>query len=214
MSPRLRAAADGLRLVLVRHGQTPSNVRGLLDTLPPGPGLTDHGARQADDLAERLATEKVLSIHASRALRAQQTALPTATRHGLELGVLDGTHEIFVGELEGRGDAEARALFDEIYAGWHHGEADRPMPGGETGNEALARFFDSARPLLQDVATGSVVLVSHGAMLRLAAARLCPEIGPRRTTEAYLPNTGAITLEADSASPTGWRCARWDDLPD
>ncbi|MEU6132016.1 histidine phosphatase family protein [Saccharopolyspora sp. NPDC047091] len=213
MTPLLRPPADGLRLVLVRHGQTPSNVAGLLDTLPPGPGLTEQGRRQAADLADRLGTEKVLSVHASRALRAQETARPTADRHGLDVRILDGTHEIFVGELEGRGDLEARELFDEVYDGWHHG-ADRSMPGGETGNQALARFFASAQPVLDEVTTGSVVLVSHGAMVRLVASRLAPEVGPRRTSAAYLPNTGIIVLEADSASPTGWRCARWDDLPD
>ncbi|MCA1187828.1 MULTISPECIES: histidine phosphatase family protein [unclassified Saccharopolyspora] len=213
MTPVLRAPADGLRLVLVRHGQTPSNVAGLLDTLPPGPGLTEQGRRQAADLAERLGTEKVLSVHASRALRAQETALPTATRHGLDVRIADGTHEIFVGDLEGRGDLDARERFDEIYDGWHHGE-DRSMPGGETGTQALTRFFASAQPVLDEVTTGAVVLVSHGAMVRLVAARLAPEVEPRRSSAAYLPNTGIIVLEADSASPTGWRCAQWDDLPD
>lgn len=214
MSPVLRAHADGLRLVLVRHGQTPSNVLGVLDTLPPGPGLTDLGKRQADDLAERLATEKVLSVHASRALRAQETALPTALRHGLDVRIADGTHEVFVGDLEGLGDERSRALFDEIYAGWHHGEPDRPMPGGETGAQALTRFFASAQPVLDDVTMGSVVLVSHGAMVRLVAKRLVGEISARRSSEAYLPNTGVIVLEADSGAETGWRCAQWDDLPD
>jgi release factor glutamine methyltransferase len=36
-----------VRLLLIRHGQTPSNVLGLLDTAPPGPGLTDLGVEQA-----------------------------------------------------------------------------------------------------------------------------------------------------------------------
>ena len=29
-----------MRILFVRHGQTPANVRGLLDTAAPGPGLT------------------------------------------------------------------------------------------------------------------------------------------------------------------------------
>ena len=36
-----------MRLMLIRHGQTPSNVLGLLDTAIPGPGLTDLGREQA-----------------------------------------------------------------------------------------------------------------------------------------------------------------------
>ncbi len=209
----LRARADGLRLLLVRHGQTPSNVRGALDTLPPGPGLTDEGLQQAAALAGRLADEKVLSIQASRALRAQQTASPLADRHGLDVEIATGTHEIQVGELEGNADAASRQRFDEVYAGWHLGSPEVPMPGGETGEQALRRFFDSAQPLLEDVLTGSVVLVSHGAMIRLVAGRLAPEVDGERANAAYLPNTGLIALEADSSSPTGWRCTQWDDLP-
>ena len=45
-----------MRLTLVRHGQTPSNVLGLLDTAPPGPGLTDLGQLQAASVRTRAAT--------------------------------------------------------------------------------------------------------------------------------------------------------------
>ena len=37
-----------MRLILIRHGETPSNVRGSLDTSLPGPGLTDLGQEQAE----------------------------------------------------------------------------------------------------------------------------------------------------------------------
>lgn len=44
-----------MRLLLVRHGETPSNVDRLLDTAVPGPGLTRLGERQAAALPEALA---------------------------------------------------------------------------------------------------------------------------------------------------------------
>jgi len=209
----LEPGADGQRLVLVRHGQTPSNVAGVLDTALPGPGLTEEGQQQAAALAERLAAEKIAAIHTSRARRAQETARPLADRHGLEPGVLHGTHEVQVGELEGRGDAAARQRFDDVYAAWHLGRLDRPMPGGETGRQALTRFAESAQEALSDGLPGAIVLVSHGAMVRLVAAQLSAEIGGERANAAYLPNTGVIVLEPDAQSPTGWRCAHWDDLP-
>ena len=47
---------DGaLRLVLVRHGRTPSNVRHRLDTALPGPGLDELGHAQAEEVAGLLA---------------------------------------------------------------------------------------------------------------------------------------------------------------
>ncbi|GAA0508850.1 phosphoglycerate mutase [Saccharopolyspora subtropica] len=203
-------APTGLRLVLVRHGQTPANVRGVLDTVPPGPGLTELGRQQAQRLAQRLAGEKVVSVHASRALRAQQTAQPLAERHELPVTVVDGTHEVFVGELEGRSDAEALRVFDEIYASWHAGRLDVPMPGGETGYEAVSRFVAGVRTAIDGAGDGAVVLVSHGAMLRLAANILATDVTGALANATHLPNTGLIVLEADPDVPTGWTCVAWD----
>ncbi|MCI2418658.1 histidine phosphatase family protein [Saccharopolyspora sp. K220] len=206
------AAPTGVRLVLARHGQTPANVHHVLDTLPPGPGLTELGQQQADQLAGRLAEEKIISVHASRALRAQQTAQPLAQRHRLPVEIVDGTHEIYVGELEGRGDPAALRTFEDIYASWHAGRLDVPMPGGETGHDALARFFAGARSAVDGASAGAVALISHGAMLRLAASALVPDIEGTEANSTYLPNTGVIVLEADPDSRTGWRCLSWDGL--
>lgn len=210
--PLLAGVDDGVRLVLARHGQTPSNVRHALDTLPPGPGLTEHGRNQAAQLADHLAGEKVAAVRASRAARARQTAEPVARRHALDVEVVEGMQEIYVGDLEGTADPASRQHFEEIYADWHFGRLDLGMPGGETGNQALERFFGAAGRAVGGVSAGAVVLVSHGAMLRLAAARLASDVSASRANSAYLPNTGLVVLEARESAPTGWRCLRWDGL--
>ena len=48
-----------MRLILVRHGQTSSNVAGLLDTDEPGAGLTGVGLEQAAALADALRDESI-----------------------------------------------------------------------------------------------------------------------------------------------------------
>lgn len=201
-----------LRLVLVRHAQTPSNVRHALDTALPGPGLTDKGRHQAVLLADRLATEKIHSVHASRALRAQETARPLAARHDLAVTVADGAHEISVGSLEGATDIASRRVFEGVYAKWLAGNLDEPMPQGETGRQALARFLPAVHQALDGACAGAVVVVSHGALLRLAAAHLACNITDSRDTVRHLPNTGVIVLEPAPATGTGWRCAGWDGL--
>ncbi|MFI5427738.1 histidine phosphatase family protein [Aeromicrobium sp. UC242_57] len=40
-----------MRLILIRHGQTPANVDGVLESTVPGPGLTELGLEQAAELA-------------------------------------------------------------------------------------------------------------------------------------------------------------------
>ena len=130
-----------LRLVLVRHGQTTANALGILDTHLPGHPLTEQGHQQAAELAQRLASESVVAVYASRALRAQQTAQPVAARHGLAVQVLDGVHEVFIGDLEGRQAPDDHRTLHELYRAWHYGDLDRARPGGESGKQLLDRYL-------------------------------------------------------------------------
>ncbi|HEY0637207.1 MAG TPA: histidine phosphatase family protein [Pseudonocardiaceae bacterium] len=201
---------SSLRLLLVRHGQTGSNVRGLLDSRPPGPPLTELGQRQALELADRLATRPVVAVYASIAVRAQQTAAPIAARHGLPVSVTDGLHEVFVGELENLNGPTDVARFVEVYQAWHAGELERRMPGGESGRELLDRFLPVIDRIRAEHADGTVVLVSHSAALRLVGRTLGANVtGPFADTN-FVRNCHAIELEPDG---DGWRCLDWAGVP-
>src|SRR5437763_9399853 len=97
--------------------------------------------------------------------------------------------EVYDGELEGPTEALARQRFDDVYAGWHFGKLDEPMPGGETGRQALTRFFAAARQTMNGTTAGSIVLVSHGAMLWLVAGHLAHNVDAVPANSSYLPNT-------------------------
>lgn len=204
------------RLVLVRHGQTTANLVRALDTVPPGAPLTELGEGQAAALADRLGGWPVRAVHASRALRAQQTAAPLAAAHRLAVGVVDGVHEVFCGELEGRSDPEAREAFEVVYAAWWRGELDARLPGGESARDLRERYLPAVTALLDGAcggdgnggegAGGDVVLVSHGAAIRLAAAALLGETAETH----YVPNTGLVVLRAEGE---GWALESWDTAP-
>ncbi|HEV7907890.1 MAG TPA: histidine phosphatase family protein [Pseudonocardiaceae bacterium] len=195
-----------MRLVLVRHGQTASNVAKVLDTLPPGPPLTELGEQQALDLAEALADEPVIAVYASTALRAQQTAAPVAARHGLQVKVVDGVHEVYVGELEGRTDRPSWEGYHRTVTAWAEGDLDFPFPGGESGRDVVDRFLTTVREIRERHEDGTVVLVSHGGAARMAALALAANVEPSLAENVLLPNTGRIALEADG---DGWRCVSW-----
>ena len=197
-----------LRLVLVRHGQTDANVRRELDSVPPGAPLNDLGLSQAQAVGERLATHPVTGVYASRATRAQQTAAPVAAAHGLDVVVHDGVHEVFIGDLEGRSDREARERFDVVYGAWWKGDLDARLPCGESAHDLRARYLPVVERIT-DGAHGDVVLVSHGAAIRLAAAAL---LGDTAET-LYVPNTGVVVLVPDPAMPGGWALDHWDSAP-
>lgn len=196
-----------MKLILVRHGETASNLKMALDSLPPGPPLTDAGQAQAAALAEALADVPVSAVYASAAVRAQQTAAPVAAAHGLAVEVLDGVQEIFCGDLEGRHDREAFDLFLAAAHRWAAGDLDVPVPGGETGRQVIERFVAavddvSARHAPDD----TFVLVSHGGAIRLAALAMAKNVQPALLEAGLLPNTGQVVLEHDGA---GWVCTSW-----
>jgi broad specificity phosphatase PhoE len=203
---------DGrVRLVLVRHGRTPSNVAHRLDTALPGPSLDEVGAAQADEVAELLADWPVRAVHASVAARARETAAPIAARHGMAVSVLEGVHEISVGDLDGRSDDEAKTIFDEVFRSWWDGDTARPQPGGDSADTLRARFLPDVDRALGGVTGGAVVIVSHGAAIRLAmSALLAGRDGATWARDNLVPNTGRIVLRAD---PDGWTLERHDPMP-
>lgn len=198
-----------LRLVLARHGQTESNVHHVLDSRPPGPPLTDEGRRQASALGQRLASEPVVAVYASVAVRARQTAEVIAAPHGLEVVTADGVHEVDVGDFEGRSDRAAMEQFIGVFRAWHAGDVELPVPGGESGQQLLDRFLPAVERIRAGHADGVVVLVSHGAAIRLAARTLASNIDSMFADAHFVPNAGAVVLEVDGA---GWRCLSWDGV--
>ncbi len=201
---------SSLRLLLVRHGETPSNVLGLLDSLPPGPSLTPLGRHQADELANRLATEPVVAVYSSVAVRAQETAAPVADRHGLPVQVAPGLHEVFVGDLECSNTPADITAFVAVYQAWHAGDVDAAMPGGETGRQLLDRYLPVIARIRATHADGVVVLVGHSASIRLVGRTLSPNVTASFADTHFVRNCHAVVLEADGP---GWRCLDWAGTP-
>lgn len=200
----------GHRLILARHGQTDANIRMAIDSLPPGGPLTDEGRRQAEELADALPEQRVAGVWASTAVRAQQTAAPIAKRYGVDVQIVDGIQEVFVGELEGRTDRQSLRRFADVFGSWASGDLDRPMPGGETGRDAVERFRTALTSMRAGLsADDTLVVVSHGAMLRLVAPLLADNLDTLAGELSLLQNTARILLAEDSATRGGWHCVEW-----
>ncbi|MET9626948.1 histidine phosphatase family protein [Lentzea sp. NPDC006480] len=192
-----------MRLLLVRHGETASNIERKLDTAMPGPPLTELGQKQARELSDVLVGEDIVAVYASIGLRAQQTAAPTAERLGLPVQILEGVHEIQVGSLEGRNDTEAYKTYLDTVIKWAEGALDVAFPGGgETGQQVLDRFLGAISSIEQD---GTVMVVTHGGSGRMGALALASNV-PVELAENLLPNTGVVVLESEG---DGWVCRSW-----
>ena len=206
-----------MRLLLIRHGQTPGNVLGQLDTAHPGPGLTELGERQAAALARSLANEQIDLLYASTLIRTQITAAPLSTLRGLEIQVLEGLREIEAGSLEKLTDKESHLRYLGTVFGWAGGELHRRMPAGPSGHEFFERF-DASIARIADAASaenaggsGTVAVVSHGAAIRVWAGLRATNLEAGFAARHVLANTGIVALEGDPDA--GWRLIHWDDSP-
>jgi probable phosphoglycerate mutase len=198
------------RLVLVRHGQSFGNVDRRLDTRPPGSELTPLGRDQARTFARDGLGRPGLLLH-SVATRAAQTAAEISADVDVPASEVTGIHEVQVGELEDRSDDEAVAEFDAIYKRWHEGEREVPMPGGENANQVLDRYL----PVVTDLRmrylddhewTSDIVVVSHGAAIRLTAAVLAG-VESSFVLDHHLKNTEAVVLAP--VTDGRWSCVQW-----
>lgn len=186
-----------MRLILVRHGRTSSNVGLLLDTGAPGADLDEVGRQQAETLVQRLAGQPIDAIFASNLVRTQQTAAPLAAERGLTVQVLPGLREVPAGEDEMSPDA---TRYIGAMIAWGQGDLRAKVPGGEDAMEFMARY-DAAIDQVAESGAAVAMVVSHGAALRSwAAARVAGFDGA--LAGGHLDNTSVIV--ADGSPAEGW----------
>ncbi len=190
-----------MRLILIRHGETQSNVDRLLDTAHPGAPLTTNGMRQAHDLAESVAHEDIDALFVSTLHRAQQTAEPLAKKRGLEATVIDGIHEIPAGVEEMNADWTA---YVGMLESWSQENMDAKLQDSESAREFMERF-DGAIAAIEALGHRSVAVVSHGAALRVWALAQDPSVAAHIARPLH--NTECIVLNGTSG--TGWTVERW-----
>ncbi|KHL04315.1 histidine phosphatase family protein [Sinomonas humi] len=200
-----------MRLLLIRHGQTPSNVRGALDTAFPGAGLTALGKAQARAVPDALAHERIAGVYASPLVRTQLTAGPLSETLGASVQVQSGLEEISAGGLEMRNDSEAVEAYGECLIAWMRGELDRRMPEGRTGRDFLARYDAAVREIAATHSEGdTIALFSHGAAIRVYGA-VSSRMDGDAAAELRIMNTGMCVLEGSPES--GWALEEWRSQP-
>lgn len=200
-----------MRLLLVRHAQTPSNVAGLLDTAVPGPGLTGLGLRQAAAIPGALREAGVDTIAVSHLHRTALTAAPLAQERGITPMPFDGLQEIEAGDLEMRGDKDSVHAYLSTAFAWARGELDERMPGSGVDGGTFFERYDAAVDRAARQAAASLVVVSHGAAIRVWASARVQGLGSELMHHTPLHNTAVIEAEGDPDA--GWRLVRWSPEP-
>ena len=199
-----------MRLILLRHGQTQSNVIGALDTAIPGAPLNALGLRQAAAVPGALNGQQIDAISASTIERAQQTAAPLAADRGIAVDIRDGLREIAAGDLEMLSDHKSQGIYTATAFAWARGDLELRMPGAETGLEFFNRFDDAIGDILATKAK-VIVAVSHGAAIRTWVAARCEKTNGAFAGTHQLDNTGVAILEGDRVRD--WHLIEWQSAP-
>ena len=161
-----RAGPDTrIRLLLWRHGQTAWNVEGRFQGQTDIP-LDETGVQQAERAARLLAALRPDVIISSDLSRAMATAAPLGRLTGLTVTTDKDLRERHGGAWEGLSDVQIRTRYPVEHAQWLPPGGESTATVGERAGAALERIAEGLSP-------GSLaVVVSHGAALRLGAARL------------------------------------------
>lgn len=195
------------KLILVRHGQTPWNVSGLLQGTADVP-LDAAGQAQAQQAALAIAGKDVDAVYSSPLSRAYDTALAIAAPHGLSVNKRGNLREIGVGMYTGY---KAAQIPVDIRTAWGT-NPDYPLPSGvpdpaglldpqyvegiwfegESLNMVLERSWHAGLQNLAKQHCGeNVVIATHGGIIQIAL------------TQVYgIPVTKYTTFKIGNASQT------------
>lgn len=162
-------------MILVRHGRTDANVRGILAGRSRGVGLDPEGVRQADAVAKRIASVPLSLVVASPLLRTMQTAraIVAAQPGDPPLRREPGLVECGYGRWTGK---PISALAKEpLWRTVQEQPSAVVFPGGEAMTAMWARAVEAVRRVDRRVARqhgdGAVwAAVSHGDVIKAILA--------------------------------------------
>jgi broad specificity phosphatase PhoE len=191
-------------IFLARHGESDWNAANRFQGHSDRP-LTDLGRRQAEELAEAVAAEKVDAIYSSPLSRALETARIVAMRTGLEVVEDEDLREVDTGGWSGLSREEVQRRFPEGFERWVSGGAG--WEDGETYEEMAARTLEAVSRIAAAHPGGRVLVVSHGGPIRaIQAAANGMDIHEYRRLQPVEPNArlSAVAVEDGAITPLAW----------
>jgi alpha-ribazole phosphatase len=146
------------RLLLVRHGQTEI-------------ALNPTGLRQARQLRDRLAGEKINAVYASPLNRVCTTAKIITEGHNVRITLCRELVECNFGYIEGLNFAEIETQYPTLAKELKEGETVN-FPGGETLEQLDRRVQTFLKKLKRHKLDDTILIVAHGGPLRLIISHL------------------------------------------
>ena len=148
------------KFYVVRHGEAESNALGIISCNIKTPHhLTDAGREQAKEVSAKLKDKKIDLIFCSPFLRTKETAEIITEGLGFDKSKIifdDRLHEVNVGFMDGRTDAEYQAYF-----GSREEKFWKIPEGGESHTDVKNRMTDFVYDIDSKYQGKNILIVSH-----------------------------------------------------
>ena len=195
-------------LVLIRHGETEWNARGLYQGQLDSP-LTDEGLAQAERMGERMRHHSpIAALYASDLARTHATAAPTALALGLEIVAEPDLGERGYGIFQGIDKSAVQDKYPEEYTAHLTADPDYVVPGGESTRQFHTRVVAALDRLGQRHWGEQIAVVTHGGVLTAIFNHILG-LAINAPRNFAVPNTG-YNLVSDTGD--GWRIETMGDI--
>ncbi|MDX1449735.1 MAG: histidine phosphatase family protein [Acidimicrobiia bacterium] len=178
-------------ITLVRHARSEANEAEIWQGQGDAP-LSENGLQQAAALGKRLQASAFDRVVSSDLVRAHETAL--ATGHTVEVDT--AWREMNLGDWEGRTFAEVAQEHPDLLEAIRAGKAVKFGRIGETIQEFEERAWNALETLVEDIGSGSALVVTHGGLIDAIVGRLIGRID--RRTFPIVTNTSLTELRYES----------------
>ena len=158
-------------VLLVRHGQTESNVTGFFMGWS-NEDISHLCYAQARSLSSRLTSLPVASVYTSPLKRTYNTALILAKPHNLDLKVLDDLIEIQLGDWQGLHMDEISQRWPELWKQSRIDPSEVTMPNGESFQQVTERAARAFEMIVADNQDKQVAMVTHDVVIRVLVAHV------------------------------------------
>lgn len=203
-SPTAADAGQATTLILIRHGETESNVQQLWFGAMDSP-LTERGRLQVAATATKMAVLDghfpVDVFYVSPLPRAQSTAAAIAEVIALQPQVEEGLREFDLGDWEGRAFLDLRES-EDLWGRWAKDATFAP-PNGESPATFHQRVMQTMWKLVARHPGQTVLVVSHGAVIGNALTTWLGS-GPQEWREWDPPNCSISVLT--------WNGSDWNPI--
>lgn len=189
-------------LLIARHGDAEYGHPSVLTD--EGGWLSEKGIAQAESLAASLATRRIARVHTSSLTRAVESGAVAARVLGVDSRVVPGLEEFSVGALAGRPHDNPELA--SVVKAWMHGDLGRFIPGGETGEEVIARYREALLSIADQFRGETVLVFSHGGVMSFVLPRITGTVRDDLTAGRFVPNCAVaeVSVDGDGFTMRSW----------